>query len=412
MAIRDINEEYKITELGEIPIEWEISNIESIVEKIVGGGTPSRENSDFYSGSIPWITVKDMDGKIYKYSAQEFITEEAIRKSATNLINKDSVIVATRIALGRAFINKVPVAINQDLKALYLKKNVESLYFLYWYLSNNSLIEAMGSGSTVKGIRLEQLKHLLLPLPPLKEQQKIAEILSTVDEQIENTEQLIQKTKELKKGLMQQLLTKGIGHTEFKQTELGEIPVEWEASKLGESCEIIMGQSPKGDSYNTNGQGVPLLNGPTEFGEKHPTAIQWTTSPTKLCENGDILFCVRGSSIGRMNISDGIYCIGRGLAAIRQSSSTITSFIGYLIEYQIEKVLRNSAGSTFPNITKDELYEVPVFIPPLTEQQKIAGVLSTVDDQIEVYEEEKEKQLDLKKGLMQQLLTGKIRVTV
>jgi len=78
-----------------------------------------------------------------------------------------------------------------------------------------------------------------------------------------------------------------------------------------------MGQSPAGDTYNAAGIGIPLLNGPTEFGAVYPTARQWTTSPTKMCRRGDILFCVRGATAGRTNIADKDYCLGRGLAAIR-----------------------------------------------------------------------------------------------
>lgn len=195
-------------------------------------------------------------------------------------------------------------------------------------------------------------------------------------------------------------------HEGYKMTELGEIPVEWEMENLGESCEIIMGQSPKGESYNTEGHGTPLLNGPTEFGAKHPKEVQWTTSPTKFCMEKDILFCVRGSSIGRMNIADKKYCIGRGLAAIRQAENeTVTQFISFVLQNAINKVLKNSSGSTFPNITKDELYDVKLPIPSILEQQKIAEILSNIDEQLENTDLLITKTKELKKGLMQQLLT-------
>src|SRR4051812_27756515 len=96
-----------------------------------------------------------------------------------------------------------------------------------------------------------------------------------------------------------------------------DLPAEWTVATLGDIAEIVMGQSPPGDTYNTEANGLPLLNGPAEFGKRFPTAVQWTTQPARLADDGDILFCVRGNTTGRINIADRVYCIGRGLAAIR-----------------------------------------------------------------------------------------------
>lgn len=200
--------EFKHSEIGEIPVEWEVKELKKVLEKVVGGGTPSRKNSNFYIGSIPWVTVKDMKGDLYQGTAQESINEEAVNKSSTNLISAGNVIIATRMALGRAFINTRDIAINQDLKALYLNKEViYNPYFLYWYLSNAKMIESLGSGTTVKGIRVEQLTKIKIVIPPMEEQRKIAEILSSIDEEIDGYQKEKAKYEELKKGLMQQLLT-------------------------------------------------------------------------------------------------------------------------------------------------------------------------------------------------------------
>lgn len=95
----------------------------------------------------------------------------------------------------------------------------------------------------------------------------------------------------------------------FQKTEAGVIPCDWEIQKLEFVADIIMGQSPKGSSYNRNEKGVALINGPTEFTDRFPVKIQWTSEPTKFCQSGDILLCVRGSSTGRINISNDRYCI-------------------------------------------------------------------------------------------------------
>ena len=161
------------------------------------------------------------------------------------------------------------------------------------------------------------------------------------------------------------------------------LPENWEVVKLGEATEIIMGQSPKGDTYNTNGEGEPLINGPAEFGSEYPTPMQWTSKPTKLCKDGDILFCVRGNTTGRMNIADQRYCIGRGIAAIRERpQKSDTLFIRNLLEYRRSSLYRIAigGGSTFPNISTVHLKNYIVSLPPLPEQRAIAHVLQTIQE--------------------------------
>ena len=155
-----------------------------------------------------------------------------------------------------------------------------------------------------------------------------------------------------------------------------QLPSGWRWVKLGEVCEIEMGQSPPGTSYNENGTGKPLLNGPTEFGDKHPLPVQWTTIPTKLAREGDILFCVRGATTGRKNVADRGYCIGRGIASIRSKEGrSFTEFIWFLLDVVTESLLEKASGSTFVNLPGSELEAFPVPLPPLPEQKRIAAVL-------------------------------------
>jgi len=284
-------------------------------------------------------------------------------------------------------------------------------YFKFPTTINN--ITNGSASSTMPAINFGFLKKLPFILPPLPEQQKIAEILSAVDDKIDIINQQITQTQQLKKGLMQRLLTKGIGHTEFKDSPLGEIPKSWEVVKLGEDAKIIMGQSPNGKSYNKKAIGIPVLNGPTEFTDTCPVPIQYTTEPTKKCIKGDILFCVRGSTTGRMNTADQEYCIGRGLAAIRGDNNSITEYINYVLQNLAKVVLRKAKdmGSTFPNVNSKELNGYLLGRPPIKEQIKIASILTSTDKKIKNLQNKNTLYLELKKGLMQQLLTGKIRVT-
>lgn len=154
---------------------------------------------------------------------------------------------------------------------------------------------------------------------------------------------------------------------------------------LSDNVNIIMGQSPPGDTCNTEGIGLPLLNGPTEFGPHHPFPVQFTADVRKRATKGDILFCVRGSTTGRMNWADREYAIGRGVAAIRHKRKPeFQSFVRAVIEYGLPGLLAQATGSTFPNVSAAQL--AGIWWPPLreNEQHAIANILGSLDDKIEL----------------------------
>ena len=156
-------------------------------------------------------------------------------------------------------------------------------------------------------------------------------------------------------------------------------------ARLGDVAEIIMGQSPPGETCNTEGIGLPLLNGPTEYGPHHPSPVQFTSDTRKRACPGDILFCVRGSTTGRMNWADREYAIGRGVAAIRhRKHRELQPFVRAVIDYELPGLLAQATGSTFPNVAADQL--AAVSWPPHTvpEQRAIAHILGTLDDKIEL----------------------------
>jgi type I restriction enzyme S subunit len=156
-------------------------------------------------------------------------------------------------------------------------------------------------------------------------------------------------------------------------------------AKLSDYASIVMGQSPSGDSCNPHCEGLPLLNGPTEFGSSHPTANQWTVDVKRSAIPGDLLFCVRGSTTGRMNWADQKYAIGRGLAAIQHKLGVeYQPWIKGVVEYQLENLLAAATGSTFPNVSKDQLFGLSVPDHSYDEQREIAAILGAVDDKIEV----------------------------
>jgi type I restriction enzyme S subunit len=300
------------------------------------------------------------------------------------------------------------------LLVLLPKAEVDCRYITYYI---NSHVHFPKESTGVPQLTAPKVKRIKIDLPQSKEEQTaIANILSKVDEAITSVQNSIASAERLKKSLMQNLLTgkmkpDGTFRTpeEFYIDEkFGKVPVGWHWGRLSEIADIIAGQSPQGEFYNQEGLGFPMLNGPTEFTDKHPIPVQWTTKVTKLCQAGDILFTVRGSSTGRMNFADKEYCIGRGLAAIRPKQNSNISFIYYTLLTISEKVLAEAkgAGTTFPNVSRGDLMKKFILFPdnqdemvrPIEELEKI---LVTEHSKIAIIEH-------LKKSLMQNLLTGKV----
>lgn len=155
--------------------------------------------------------------------------------------------------------------------------------------------------------------------------------------------------------------------------------------KLSEVATIVMGQSPEAEYVSEEKIGLPLLNGPAEFTERYPIPVQFTSSFKRIAEKDDILFCVRGSTTGRMNVADQRYAIGRGLAGIRHKNNPkLNPYIKALIEVNLRKLLGGTLGSVFPNLTKDNLFDLECQIHDENTQQKIAKVLSDLDAKIEL----------------------------
>ncbi|CAN1510345.1 HsdS Restriction endonuclease S subunits [Methylophilaceae bacterium] len=156
---------------------------------------------------------------------------------------------------------------------------------------------------------------------------------------------------------------------------------------LGEIAEIVMGQSPSGETCNNAGNGIPLLNGPTEFGPKHPVPVQYTTDAKRLGKEGDLLFCVRGSTTGKMNWANQTYAIGRGLAAIRGKNNYPNSYIRAAIELELNSLLNQATGSTFPNVSKDQLNAISLTKTSPEAATDIALIIEPIDDRITLLRE-------------------------
>jgi type I restriction enzyme S subunit len=422
--------------------KWRQAPLGDILKKIVGGGTPSKSQQEYWNGDIPWASVKDFTSLVLQNTV-DYITTSGLNNSASNLVPVNTIVIPTRMALGKVALTAYPTAINQDLKALVPKAFVDNCYLFQWLIFKGSEIAALGSGSTVKGIRLEILKGLTFEYPEdIQEQQKIAAILSTADDKIELIDQKIKQTEQLKIGLMKNLFSEGIGvqdeygnwqkHTVFQESIYGICPKNWKVvnfNSLIKSKDIVGIQDGNhGESHPVSADfisdGIPFITA-----NKISRSNKLLTSKTKkisyeqykslrigFSKPGDVILTHKGT-VGLTAIvaeSDGEIMLSPQTTYYRlgENSCLTRSFLYYFFQSSgYQKLLKQrSMQSTRAYIGITKQAELDVFIPCPVEQAKIAEILSTVDIKLDLLFEQKYETQQLKKGLMQKLLTGEWRV--
>lgn len=400
----EVREGYKMTEFGEIPSEWHILRLDELSIKITDGSHSSP--IEIEESNFKICSVKHMKKGRFDYDNALPISEKDYLKLKNNGCNPiaGDVLLSKDGTIGKTFVFNQPnlnIVLLSSIAIIRCDEDKIIPNFLKYFLENpNTILKLIGmkSGSAIKRIVLRDISNLLVILPDIKEQQKIASILSTVDEQIDETEQLIVKTKELKKGLMQQLLTKGIGHTEFKQTELGEIPSNWQIKKFEEVMVLQRGfDLPTQHRKEGN---VPILSANGISGYHNEAKVK-----------GPGIVTGRSGTIGKVHFIEQDYWALNTSLYVKEMFNNHPKYLFYFLSsFGIEKY---SSGTGVPTLNRNDVHKELITVPSSKEeQQKIAQILSTVDEQIEVYEQEKIKYKELKKGLMQQLLTGQIRVKI
>ncbi|GAA0860054.1 restriction endonuclease subunit S [Clostridium baratii] len=419
---KEVREGYKMTELGEIPEEWEVKRLRDLGSSVIGltyspddlvedsNATLVLRSSNIRNSRI----VFDDNKYVNKDIREKLIVKEndillCSRNGSKDLIGKCALI--DKKTEGSSFGAFMTVYRSEYNKYLF---NVFTSYMFKRQIYNNL-------GATINQITTDNLNNFKVILPTVEEQEKISSILLTVDEQIDNTEKLIQKNQELKKGLMQQLLTKGIGHTKFKKTEIGEIPEEWEVKKLKELTDVLRCGVASTPTYVE--KGIPFLSAQNVqdgkislhkynyISEEYHKKLTKNDKPQK----GDILYSRVGANYGiaavvEVEFEFSIYV---SLTLIRIKKEYNSVFYKYLLNSEF---IRKQAdvgvfqGGGVPNLNVKVVEKFNMIVPPKFEQDRIASILSTVDEKIEQYKNKKEKLEEVKKGLMQQLLTGNIRV--
>jgi type I restriction enzyme S subunit len=420
---------FKETPIGKVPKDWEVKKIADIFTAETGT-TPSTKKSEYWDkGTINWITPTDLsrlNGKLRIKESERKITEKALKETNLALMPKGSIILSTRAPVGYVAVLEQDATFNQGCKGLIPKdvKRVCSDFYCYYLLNKKQILQNLSGGSTFTELSKGMLETLHVPFLAFSEQQKIAEVLSVVDDAIQKTDEVIAKTERLKKGLMQELQTRGIGHKEFKDTEIGRIPKEWEVGRLRDvifeaKSGFACGKRDKNgilqlrmDSIETEG----WIN--TEAGVKVPMPED---VEDHILKPGDILFNNTNSVhlIGKTAIFRGEFprCVySNHLTRIRVNlNKVIPEWILYLLirkwQFGIFKAICHrhvhQAG-----INNEDILNLKIPVPQVQEQKRMASIISTNDEKLRLERNEKAKLERIKQGLMDLLLTGKVRVKV
>lgn len=360
-----------------IPSEWVFTKLSDITDKIVSGGTPSKAIPSYFEGDIPWMSVKDLS-KNDLNDTIDHITQEAVVNSATNIIPKGTPIIATRMSLGKIIVVNFDTAINQDLKAIFLAKQINQSFFVYWYKSQANLLESLGTGTTVKGIRLEKLNELILPLMPKAEQEKIAELLDSHLMQVENIKARLNAIIPILKKFRQSVLVDAVSGQLINNQPINDSDFK----KISE-LDLTIKTGPFGSSlhkseYITNG--IPVIN-PSHikhgkiFPSNEVTITQKKYEELKawILKSNDVVIGRRGE-MGRsavVKVSDKFLC-GTGSVIFRPNSSINSDYLSLCLRSTsaINYFNQSSVGSTMVNLNQKIINDLTIYMPDVEVQEK------------------------------------------
>jgi type I restriction enzyme, S subunit len=421
-------------------LKGEMSAVEGWVTKrfeeigtIISGSTPSTTVSSFWNGEIVWVTPNDLSklNTPYLSDSAKRITEKGLDGCSAHLLPAGSVVMSSRAPIGYVALPTVEFCTNQGCKSIALKDDFDPEFTYYNILFNIDKVKNLGEGTTFQEISKTALSKVELDFPMSKpEQSKIAEILSTVDRAIEQTEALIAKQQRIKTGLMQDLLTRGIDEHgnlrseqthKFKDSPLGRIPVEWEVRELRTYLSYVsygftnpMPEAKDGPYLIT---AANVSNGEVQYDDCRRTtedAYEKLLTKKSRPEIGDILITKDGT-LGRLAIVERFpICINQSVAVMRTKDEVDNVYLKLLLEspaYQ-KRIIDDSGGSTIKHIYISKIDKMMIAVPKeKSEQRAVKERLLSQYRQLNQHEGLLKKAKALKAALMQDLLTGKKRVT-
>ena len=374
--------------------------------------------SDYSDSGTPVVMPKDIiEGKVSEKSIARVGQEHVDRLIQHRLLPGD-IVYGRRGDIGRQ-------ALIRDRESgwlcgtgclrITLGKGQVDPKWLHYYLRDQGVIAFIAQqaiGATMPNLNTSILRNIPIRFPERSTQRRIASILSAYDDLIENNTRRIAILEEMARRIYEEWFVRFRfpGHEQVKmvESELGMIPEGWTVHPLQNIATVTMGLSPKGESYNTNGDGIPLINGPVEFGDRFTMCVKWTTAPTKLCSAGDFIICVRGSTTGKYVKSDGVYCLGRGVCAIK---STWQCFVDQMFMHQLPILLAQTGGSTFPSWTGPQLKLHPVLLPSIDLLSRFESLVQPMNATVLNYSRKNANLRATRDLLLPKLISGELDVS-
>ncbi len=406
---------YKQTEIGIIPKDWEMKKLYEIAEIITGPFGSSIKKEFLSNKGIPIYSARNVLKK--DFSKTEFIKTEHYKNLKAFKVKLNDIFITTRGTIGkvRLFNKKKKGIIHSNLSIIRLKQihklHLEYLIFILNDKKIHNQINEILSSTTIDALYGSNIKNLLIPLPPLPEQQAIASVLSGMDALIEQLNKLIQKKTAIKKGTMQQLLT--------GQKRLPGFTGEWVRKKLGEvGIKLKAGGTPSKNIKQYWEGKIPFAtiedltnSGKYLYSTKNKISeIGLTNSSAWLVPKNSLLISMY-ASLGEIVINKIETSTNQAILTIIPKKNYDLNFLYYLIRNSKSKYEKLISQTTQKNLNKNKLENLKFLLPPtLKEQQAIAQILSDMDKEIEALEKLKRKYENIKKGAMALLLTGKVRL--
>lgn len=377
-----------------VPDGWQIKTLGSI-SKISSGGTPRRERNDYWEGDVPWVTTAEVNLNVI-YDTQQKITQLGLESSSAKLYPKETILMAmygqgkTR---GKVAVLGIEASTNQACAAIQLNPRYDCKFYYLFLESQYEAIRNISNSGGQENLSAALVKSIKVPVPPYVEQTKIAQILSTWDKAIATVEQLIENSQQQKKALMQQLLT---GKKRFSS-----FSAQWDKVALGEISYITTGDSNREDSD---------LEAAYTFFDRSEDIRK---SSRYLFDKEAVIVPGEGQQFvpkyfkGKFDLHQRTYAI-----MDFDNERVLGKFIYYHIQYFKYYLLSQAVGSTVKSLRLPMFQKMPILLPPLKEQKAISSLLSNTDLETTLLEEKLGRLKQEKKSLMQQLLTGKRRVTI
>lgn len=409
-----------------LPVTWKASTLGSVAQGFLSGGTPSTKNEAFWQGPTPWITSKWLNSRLYLDSGEKFISDDAVRQSATTVVPRNNMIFATRVGVGKVAVNRIDLAINQDLAGILVDSDRYDIRFLAYQLRSDRIQKMVTShkrGATIQGITRDNLKELEIYLPPLPEQRKISGVLGVVQRVIEQQERQLQLTAELRKTLLHQLFTQGLHGEPQKQTEIGPVPESWEQRSLQQAGEVVYGiQAAVASNLKPVGTKILTNKNITLDGKIVLEKINYFVLKTKrhhetVLKKGDLLFNWRSGSkehVGKTAYFDltGEFVHSSFILRIRPSDEVTGRYLFYYLNFLRESgfFLKKQTFSINAKFNKSAINELPTYLPDEEERREIVSALDGVGRKLEVLQAKRRLLEDLFRTLLHQLMTAQVRV--